>query len=650
MVVLTLLVLAGGDPGPAVDWAPLYRAAGVDPARAGVDLTWLETYGRGAYRNPLFEALMRDPERVPAVARITGAGLVASAPSLFGSLHRTGSLAGWGVRRGLAGSVVEQLRRRVDPQQPLLAAIGRVRGVAGMVATDPADPRADDLPQPLQEALALVLVAVAEVPTWRGWAFENAPAQPLDKLLDDLRRGVVPGDEQSATAAAELERRIDRIVAGFDPAALSACAGDLTQALDEAKTALAGLDLTGVAPRRWVTPLGDVVLAGRGDDRWGDEVPLLLVDVGGNDTYQNGAVAAADDRPVSILLDLAGDDTYDAGDRALSWGVGLGGIGILIDLAGRDTYRGGSVSQGAGVAGIGLLWDGAGDDTYEATAHAQGAGVWGTGSLVDGAGNDRYHAVQYSQGYGYTLGAGTLTDVAGEDVYIAEDQAITVPSPQTAEHNASLSQGFGFGRRADYTNGRSLAGGVGWLADGGGNDSYSCGVFGQGGGYWMGVGGLTDLAGDDRYQGVWYVQGAAAHYALGALADLGGADRYTATMNMAQGAGHDFSLGWLADLAGDDRYQAPNLALGAGNANGVGYFLELAGDDTYEAADGVNLGRAAASDPRNLVTSTRQFVLTAGWFLDAAGRDTYPRAECGDGKEWRLSIADQQARGAGADR
>ena len=58
----------------------------------------------------------------------------------------------------------------------------------------------------------------------------------------------------------------------------------------------------------------------------------------------------------------------------------------------------------------------------------------------------------------------------------------------------------GNGRRGDYLDGHSLAGGVGILFDQEGIDHYVSGVFGQGVGYWEGVGILWDAAGDDVYQ------------------------------------------------------------------------------------------------------------------------------------------------------
>lgn len=316
------------------------------------------------------------------------------------------------------------------------------------------------------------------------------------------------------------------------------------------------------------------------------------------------------------------------------------GIGILIDRAGDDRYRAVHLSQGAGLCGVGLLWDLEGNDRYDAVTTSQGAGLFGIGILADAAGEDRYSAFQQIQGYGYTLGCGLLVDAGGNDRYEAEDTIIRFPSAQSPEHNSTLGQGFGFGKRADYTDGHSLAGGFGFLADGGGDDDYRCGIFGQGAGYWYGIGVLADAGGDDHYQGVWYAQGSAAHFALGALSDAAGNDTYRCTMNMAQGAGHDFSVGMLYDQSGNDTYGAPNLSLGGGNANGIGIFWEASGDDRYEVEAATTLGRSNVAGRGGL----RDRMKNLGLFLDTGGRDTYPAAKdfAGNDRLWTQQGTDQE--------
>jgi hypothetical protein len=292
------------------------------------------------------------------------------------------------------------------------------------------------------------------------------------------------------------------------------------------------------------------------------------------------------------------------------------------------------MSLGFGGFGAGMLYDMDGDDEYDAYTSSLGSGQFGIGILIDKSGNDTYHSYQSSQGYGYILGAGMLVDAAGDDRYISEDTDIKFPGSQTKEHNSSLSQGFGFGRRADVTEGHSMAGGIGFLVDGGkGNDVYTCGVFGQGAAYWYSVGLLADDGGNDSYSGVWYVQGSGAHFAFATLLDEGGDDHYVATINMAQGAGHDFTVGMLLDLSGDDIYEPPNLSLGGGNDNGIGIFIDWKGDDKYlpQEKAKTTLGRAGITGPTG---GLRDYMLCLGVFMDLGGNDTYGRDFAANKKIW----------------
>ena len=260
--------------------------------------------------------------------------------------------------------------------------------------------------------------------------------------------------------------------------------------------------------------------------------------------------------PVGVLIDVAGNDTYDGRQSPASLACGLFGIGALFDLGGDDKYFCGDSGLGCAWHGIGLLVDTRGDDTYTGHQWCQGAAHAGVGMLIDEAGNDKYFCQVESQGLGSTLGVGVLIDKAGNDRYHAYDnengRRITFPSSQTASHETSLAQGCGYGRRADNTDGRSMAGGVGALFDGAGNDSYYGGVFSQATGFWWSIGMLVDLGGDDRYRGVYFAQGAAAHFAIGSMIDQSGDDHYNdaARAGADPGGARDGSIGTFVDVDG----------------------------------------------------------------------------------------------------
>jgi hypothetical protein len=249
------------------------------------------------------------------------------------------------------------------------------------------------------------------------------------------------------------------------------------------------------------------------------------------------------------------------------------------------------------------------------------------GLLIDESGDDKYFCQLESQGLGSTLGVGILMDKTGRDRYHAYDnedgRRIAFPSSQTKAHEVSLVQGCGYGRRADNTDGRSLAGGIGALFDGSGDDSYYGGVFSQGIGFWWSIGMLVDLGGDDAYRGVYFAQGAAAHFAIGSLIDQDGHDRYNDPRVLGQtlGAARDGAIGTFVDVAGDDVYYIPKKSAGGGDLNSMGLFCDQRGADTYHGVGYSYLGAASSSPGRG--EAFRRVMPTIGVFADLDGEDRY---------------------------
>ncbi|MCA1811526.1 MAG: PKD domain-containing protein [Halobacteriales archaeon] len=161
----------------------------------------------------------------------------------------------------------------------------------------------------------------------------------------------------------------------------------------------------------------------------------LVVDVGGNDAYQNNAGGSSLSAPycaaltvtsaaaAAAVIDLAGNDAYSSRGCGVNGG-GYNGVGFLLDAAGDDTYPSGSLAtNGGGQLGAGFLLDVAGDDTYTAQDGGTNGGAWaGFGVLLDRAGDDTYTATGYGgNGGGYTAGSGLLVDLDGDDTYTATD-------------------------------------------------------------------------------------------------------------------------------------------------------------------------------------------------------------------------------------
>lgn len=637
VVAVMLIALCAARAGAQQDLDECLAQVGLSTETARIDLSHMSNFGGGEHRLPLFDALLADPYKIPGYAQSFGYSAQQQAGSLHGLVTFAAARMGVIVRRGWLDNPHETLEKQLhdDAERPgesalLKHALKAVWEACGQkLAEDELQSQLAALAEVPQAALrraSFLLLATSDALKWREKAFAAITEDDLKSCHKRVMEGAEGYDPVAWRVIAHTD--LEFLVAGAEDLALA-----IDKSIPDLQEAAEAEDGWPRAQVRVESPLGTIAIGTRGADTYEAGEYLLILDPGGDDHYQGGGAAMSLERPAAILIDLDGSDTYHTGSR-VAFGASAFGYGFLVDAQGDDVYQNTKeISQGAGIFGVGVLLDMSGDDSYHSVDRSQAAGRVGVGVLADLAGADTYDCYTRSQGYGSTRGAGLLVDLAGNDAYIANDTDIRYPSPQTKEHNASLSQGFGYGRRADYTDGHSLAGGVGMLVDCAGDDRYACGLFGQGAGYWYGLGMLMDLDGADSYEGVWYVQAAAAHFAVGALIDSAGRDSYTATRNMAQGAGHDFSIGYLLDRSGNDTYKAPNLSLGGGNANGIGIFWDQRGDDLYEVSAATTLGRANTGKRHHL----RDVMTSLGVFCDSGGgQDTYPAKYpfAGNGKKW----------------
>ncbi|MCG3126433.1 MAG: hypothetical protein CHACPFDD_01268 [Phycisphaerae bacterium] len=645
--VALLALAAAGAPatlalqsGAAAKSAPealegVLSALGVEPRDVGMRETDLAFMVHERPRSELARLLMTEPLRADGLTRVTGqllsAAAKSSSPDLLAVVSRFNNRT---VRRGLIGDPIEKFKKAAEADDAL-ASVLRALGAAD------ADIRAAaDLPASVRRAAALVLLTAQEVPPWIKRGTRGAPTEFWIKFESKLREPLKTGEqeEKEEKEAPDVDYNLTykRAAEEFPAEFVMVAAQDVVFAVEEAVRSLkADAALSSATfSYRASTRFGWVILAGSGDDVHAFDAPegpdaaakprpesqtaLLIIDTGGGDTYAQAGAAFSRQAPVGVAIDLAGDDTYRApAANVASFGAGALGVGVLWDEAGDDTYEADRRALGYGEFGLGLLIDVAGRDVYKSIDSAQASATAGYGLLVDREGDDQYEAYRMSQAFAAVNAVAALVDLAGADRYVANDTDIRYPAPQSKEHNVSLAQGAASGWRAEYVDGVSVNGGVAILLDGGGDDTYTCGVFGQGVGYWYGAGLLIDLGGADSYLGQWYVQGAAAHFAAGVLVDRDGADRYDARMNMSQGAGHDLSVGILIDDAGNDTYQGSTLGLGASNAAGVGLMIDRGGDDRYETPAEQCLGWVNANE------AYRSLFRSYGLFVDFAGRDVY---------------------------
>ena len=388
-----------------------------------------------------------------------------------------------------------------------------------------------------------------------------------------------------------------------------------------------GGDLTGTIVYQGDSACGRVLIGGRDANSYRlDEHFALVIDLGGDDTYE-GVIAASSssEQAVSLVVDLGGDDTYTAAKFGLA--TGRLGLGILIDHAGDDVYRPRNVGAGSAMAGIGILCDLAGDDKYAGRKYTLGAAFCGLGLLVDRAGDDMYTSFGFSVGFGGPSGVGAVIDVAGDDSYQC---GRNIPSGYNREGMQPRDSGYqytaygvgaGVGKRIFSQDAEQqalgLSGGVGAVIDIDGNDTYDTSNFSQATGYFFGVGLKMDLAGNDRHGAARYGFACGAHHGMGLFVDYAGKDSYSTTgPTYNGGCAWDYCVMLCIDAgAANDRYQLQKSAgLGRADHSSWGVFAEMGGNDDYVVPTG--LGYAAT----NAVSA----------FLDVAGKDDYSEAAGGE--------------------
>lgn len=399
------------------------------------------------------------------------------------------------------------------------------------------------------------------------------------------------------------------------------------------------------------TAMGKVCIYDKGDDEISENASLII-DIGGNDKYTGRkATPLSLQTPVSAIFDLGGNDTYDGGSGKAQIGCGLFGISTIYDLNGDDSYSCHTSGLASAWYGSAFLVDYSGNDKYNTDySGGQGAAHLGLGLLIDHTGNDTYFCGTESQGFGSTLGIGALMDINGNDEYKASDTARI--SEAFGNLPISFAQGTAFGRRADFGDGHSLAGGIGFLVEGDGDDTYYGNVYSQGAGYWWALGFLEDRGGNDSYRCIWYSLGSAPHFALGSCVDLKGNDKYNIgnedTKCQYQADARDGSIGFFIDGEGDDEYYLRNRCAGAGDLNSIAVFWDRIGNDKYMSNQNTHypadppMGSAVFYEKFG---SFRDEIKTVGVFLDTGGTDTYEntphkndkgaKIQAGENKFWQ---------------
>ncbi|MBU1626107.1 PQQ-binding-like beta-propeller repeat protein [bacterium] len=386
------------------------------------------------------------------------------------------------------------------------------------------------------------------------------------------------------------------------------------------------------------TPLGSIIIGGPGktvynstldSDSDKTKVPLLIIDIGGDDEFYNRAGTTFDIKnSISLLLDISGNDKYYT-DADFAQGAGKMGVGYLLDFSGNDTYTARSFAQGLGYLGVGILQDKSGDDIYDATYNVQASAGFGVGILSDEGGNDQYLGRSGCQAFAFCYGAVILKETEGNDFYFAGGGRSSPYDREPGyERYTSQAQGAAFGMRNNYVGEPHASGGVAFLSDYNGNDVYLGDFYSQGDAYWLDTAVLVDSHGDDIYYARQYTQGAGIHLAVGLLLDESGNDSYI-TRAVSQGCGHDIGAGLLVDNGGDDIYITQDLSQGGGNDWALSLLSDASGNDQYFAHP---------THSNQGFGNYRDVMGSIGLLLDAGGLDYYTNLLYDDNKHWTKEL------------
>ena len=614
--------LAGPDPVDPVDPAPVPDLTGFD------NLRWL----------PADEAALDDGLRALKLTRkdlefdrnITTDDY--RFPLVQRALNEPLALA------DITHDAIRPIREAVQRNRPdrLLSSLAKLPGIAFLNQPAPAqlppgmapavaDVMASDLPDELKAALVELLQGTEWWPSLSR-AFARLDAADRALVLSH------PDELGWDTKLLPVWKKIDR------QHLMNAIVG-WAAAVNRASNAAAGVASQFTQRQGLIfatdTPFGRVRINGHNDDRHVGH-HLLLIDFGGNDSYDGPASGAAigSESPEEIghvlaaTIDLAGNDHY-ASTTSYAQGCGVLGIGILIDHAGNDHYRGTAHCQGCGWFGGGLLIDHAGDDRYDGDQVCQAAAGFGVAALVDSAGDDVFYARAYAQGFGFTQGVAALCEQAGNDLYYVDGKYLQY---ETMPHRKlSMGQGQGYGMRSD------ASGGIGILWDKAGDDVYRVNAFGQGSSYWFSLGMLVDEDGYDNYSAKIYAQGSGIHMGVGVFADLAGNDNYL-SWGLSMSGSHDLGVSYFLDAGGEDLYTCHGTAIGGAINHAVSLFVDRGGEDTYMMKAYTAMG---AGDQKS-----RPDHDSIALFMDLGGaHDIYSDRRKADGRFW--FDGDQ---GAGIDR
>ncbi len=538
-----------------------------------------------AGRFPAINDILLNPFYLPPFAHVYGAHLNGSRSSITPNTIFMRILEMTGGSRDDQDPPRNHQRSLIDVFEDM-----RIRNQRGFFSPENRkylEEKIQALPEGLEEPIAILCDALLEATILRKEALSRLTDKEITSITDDLLklfiepedRGMMklpqsPDAIQIETIKTIQKVNLPKLFLGMEL---------LTEAIEITRPKLQSV-LQDIRPDKndeilleYNSPIGPIVIGGPGMNRYDRDI-ALLVDLDGSDVYYNNAGGCLPiSSGVACLIDMGGNDFYHDTRNGVQ-GSGILGIGLLIDYLGSDTYISGSWSQGAAYSGAGMLYDEKGSDHYRGDVLIQGAAAFGIGTMIDIEGDDVLICDSMGQGFGSTLGAGILVNGSGTDSYTAGRSDCTSYSIYSG-----FAQGSGIGFRSlDPNPSTSYWGGIGFLVDAQGNDSYFSPTHSQGAAYFLSMGILLDNQGNDLYDSRSLSQGSGSYLSGGVLIDQSGNDIYN-THSSAQGFARYAAVGMLLDYSGDDHYIVTD-GYGQGSAqnkNSLALQIDYDGDDRY---------------------------------------------------------------------
>jgi hypothetical protein len=454
-------------------------------------------------------------------------------------------------------------------------------------APHPDDSTLRRLPQPLRAPVKKLVDGVTDANLIIKGALSKLTPDDIQYLFETLP--MYANEEPSikfvsTTRTTYDAKRILDLVDKIDLPAIRAAAEMLAATVESVRPDIDQCSKTVTQPLNLKLKISGirVDVSGVEDSVHNDKDASISIDLGGNNLYEGRCGAGIG--CAAVMIDAGrGNVVFQVPD--INVGAGVLGVGLAYVNGGNVIVRSHSVCFGSGLAGVGGFMHKGGNDSYQCVSLAQGYGEFGVGIFLDTDGNDRYDGAFHVQGAARTGGVGWLVDQSGDDTYKAG--GLVLNSPLFEKVHYSNAQGYASGYRED-TGGTS--GGIGLLTDLGGHDNYIGETYCQAASYWFSIGSLYDAGGNDTYVAYHYAQASAMHMTAAYLFDLGGDDAYICKLGACHAIGHDYGVAFLLDRSGMDLYAAHDSRPATGSANGLAIFVDAEGDDRYFGPPAAGLG------------------------------------------------------------